>query len=80
MKLTAKISVVFDCHNCGERCENESDFIWIDESKSEKAMNFQTNSCYREKEKNNRRNASRGSFNSARRKGRNRNFHALKIC
>jgi len=51
MKLTAKISVVFDCHNCGERCENESDFIWIDESKSEKAMNFQTNSCYREKEK-----------------------------
>ncbi len=33
MKLTAKISVVFDCHNCGERCENESDFIWIDEGR-----------------------------------------------
>ncbi len=33
MKLTAKISVVFDCHNCGERCENESDFIWIDEDR-----------------------------------------------
>ncbi len=33
MKLTAKITVVFDCHNCGERCENESDFIWIDESR-----------------------------------------------
>lgn len=33
MKLTAKISVVFDCETCGERCEDESDFGWIDESR-----------------------------------------------
>ncbi len=31
MKIIAKISVQFDCKNCGERCETESDFIWIDE-------------------------------------------------
>ncbi len=33
MKIIAKISVQFDCKNCGERCETESDYIWIDESK-----------------------------------------------
>ncbi len=33
MKIVAKISVQFDCETCGERCENESDYIWIDETK-----------------------------------------------
>lgn len=33
MKIIAKISVAFDCETCGERCETESDFIWIDESR-----------------------------------------------
>ena len=32
MKIIAKISVQFDCKNCGERCETESDYIWIDET------------------------------------------------
>ncbi|MBA3632639.1 MAG: hypothetical protein H0W58_07505 [Acidobacteria bacterium] len=33
MKIIAKISVQFDCKNCGEKCETESDYIWIDETK-----------------------------------------------
>ena len=33
MKIIAKISVAFDCGTCGERCETESDYIWIDESR-----------------------------------------------
>ena len=33
MKIIAKISVQFDCESCGEKCEIESDYIWIDESK-----------------------------------------------
>ena len=33
MKIIAKISVQFDCQSCGERCETESDYIWIDESR-----------------------------------------------
>ena len=33
MKIIAKISVQFDCESCGEKCETESDYIWIDESK-----------------------------------------------
>ena len=33
MKITAKISVAFDCESCGEKCETESDYIWIDESR-----------------------------------------------
>ncbi len=32
MKINAKIFVVYDCQNCGERCETETDFPWIDES------------------------------------------------
>ena len=34
MKIIAKISVAFDCKTCGERCETESDYIWIDETKN----------------------------------------------
>ncbi len=33
MKIIAKFSVAFDCRECGERCETESDFIWIEESR-----------------------------------------------
>ena len=33
MKIVAKISVQFDCKTCGEKCETESDYIWIDETK-----------------------------------------------
>lgn len=33
MRIIAKISVQFDCKNCGERCETESDYIWIDEAR-----------------------------------------------
>ena len=33
MKIVAKISVSFDCQSCGEKCETESDYIWIDESR-----------------------------------------------
>lgn len=34
MKIVAKISVAFDCAECGTRCETESDYIWIDETKT----------------------------------------------
>ncbi len=33
MKIQTKISIVFDCKSCGERCETETDFPWIDESR-----------------------------------------------
>ena len=33
MKIVAKISVQFDCNTCGEKCETESDYIWIDEAR-----------------------------------------------
>ncbi len=33
MKIQAKISIVYDCRSCGERCETETDFPWIDESR-----------------------------------------------
>jgi transcription elongation factor Elf1 len=33
MKIQAKISIVYDCQTCGERCEIELDFPWIDETK-----------------------------------------------
>ena len=33
MKIIAKISVAFGCESCGEKCETESDYIWIDESR-----------------------------------------------
>lgn len=33
MKIIAKISVAFDCETCGEKCETESDYIHIDESR-----------------------------------------------
>ncbi len=32
MKIQAKICVVYDCQACGERCETETDFPWIDET------------------------------------------------
>ena len=33
MKISAKLTVEFDCRECGERCETETDFPWIDESR-----------------------------------------------
>ncbi len=33
MKISAKITVEFDCKSCGEICETETDFPWIDESR-----------------------------------------------
>lgn len=33
MKIIAKISVQFGCETCGEKCETESDYIWIDETR-----------------------------------------------
>lgn len=32
MKINTKICVVYDCENCGERCETETDFPWIDDA------------------------------------------------
>lgn len=32
MKIQAKISIAFNCENCGERCETETDFPWLDET------------------------------------------------
>ena len=40
MKISAKLTVEFDCRNCGERCETETDFPWIDESRA-----FQCDFC-----------------------------------
>ena len=34
MKIVAKISVAFDCAECGIKGETESDYIWIDETKT----------------------------------------------
>lgn len=33
MKIQTKISIAYDCKSCGERCETETDFPWIDESR-----------------------------------------------
>ena len=32
MKIQTKIFVIYDCRECGERCETETDFPWIDET------------------------------------------------
>lgn len=32
MKINTKISIIYDCGACGERCETETDFPWIDET------------------------------------------------
>ena len=31
MKINTKICVIYDCKSCGERCETETDFPWLDE-------------------------------------------------
>ena len=33
MKIQTKICVVYDCKSCSERCETETDFPWVDETK-----------------------------------------------
>lgn len=32
MKIQTKILIAYDCKSCGESCETETDFPWIDES------------------------------------------------